>query len=150
MSLSAHLVKALSLSWDLVAAKRTGKALSTFSQETRSRECLLCESHYFLNPNRCLHNPCNSALVGAKAKPSRSSLGFFPMLSSRMAGAGPENLSLCHTALREVNLSLSETWVRVSIAQIFLSGFSKRGIHCHVLSMLCSFFCFYFFFMTSL
>lgn len=67
MSLSAHLEKALSLSWDPVAGHRIGKALSTFSQETWSRENLLCESHYFLNPNHCLHTPRNSVLVGSKA-----------------------------------------------------------------------------------
>lgn len=51
MSLSAHLEKALSLSWDPVAGNRIGKALFPLSQETWSRGCLLCESHYFTNPN---------------------------------------------------------------------------------------------------
>lgn len=68
MSLSAHLEKALSLSWDLVAGNRIGKALSTFSEETGSRKCLLCESHYlWLYKLYCLYKPCNSALVGSKA-----------------------------------------------------------------------------------
>lgn len=56
------LEKALSLFWDMVAGNKIGKALSTFSQEIWSRECLLCESHYFLNPN-----DCNSVPVGSKA-----------------------------------------------------------------------------------
>lgn len=63
-------------------------------------------------------------------KPSRSNLGLSPVVKGKMVGAGPENVFLCHALLREVDLSLSETRVRVDIAQIFLLGFSRPGICC--------------------
>lgn len=66
-------------------------------------------------------------------------------LKRSMTGAGPENISLCHTLLQEINLSLSETQVRTSISQIFLFGFSKPSIHCWMLSILCSLFLPFFF-----